>query len=553
MKKHSAFLLMLSMFFLVVAQGSITKSKIKQKLNGKEYYVHIVEHGQTVFSVSRAYGVKYYDAFIKKDMNKLQIGDTIWIPVSGAEPPSNESYRYVEVKQGQTLYNLSKTYKVSIDDIERLNPELKGSQLKVGMILKMPLEGSEAGKDNSSSKNNTGTGTSVTTSNTSESIVPFQFSIRDRIDKNKIHVTLMMPLFLDNIGEISTSKFDIEQRRRRTYKSFTFIQFYEGILMGLDYLESQGYNVVLNVVDIPDDDPAKVTKAFEEYDIANSDFIIAMLFQHSFEKAAALAKENKVFIINPISDRDEILKDNPYVIKYMPSIEGSVKSILNVVKKNFKNPHLYLIHSNSQLEKQWFEEFKKQLSEQKEIAYTLFSWSASNRLLQMLKNDNANVVVSIYDEAPGKNKTYSNVLLNKLFSLKKTTPTLFTTQNYIKIYNDVDYNQLQRLDYHLFNNTYLDYANPMHKDFIETFKEKFKTEPIGDYALIGNDVIIHFVLGLHKRGSEFWKAPNIPLNSNILYPMSFKRSNANDGFENQAAYIYKMQDYKLVPANKKQY
>ena len=71
MKKHSAFLLMLSMFFLVVAQGSITKSKIKQKLNGKEYYVHIVEHGQTVFSVSRAYGVKYYDAFIKNSVHHI--------------------------------------------------------------------------------------------------------------------------------------------------------------------------------------------------------------------------------------------------------------------------------------------------------------------------------------------------------------------------------------------------------------------------------------------------------------------------------------------------
>ena len=152
---------MLSMFVMVVAQGSITKSKTKQKLNGKEYYVHIVEHGQTVFSVSRAYGVKYYDAFIKKDMNKLQIGDTIWIPVSGVELPSNESYRYVEVKQGQTLYNLSKTYKVSIDDIEKLNPELKDSQLKVGMILKMPMEGTETASNNDSSKQKAETGVYV--------------------------------------------------------------------------------------------------------------------------------------------------------------------------------------------------------------------------------------------------------------------------------------------------------------------------------------------------------------------------------------------------------
>ena len=237
----------------------------------------------------------------------------------------------------------------------------------------------------------------------------------------------------------------------------------------------------------------------------------------------------------------------------MPSIEGSVKSILGVVKNNYINPHLYLIHSNSKLETQWFEEFKKQLSAQKDIEYTLFSWAASNRLLQMLKNDNSNVVVSIYDEAPGKNKAYTINLLNKLFSLKKTTPTLITTQNYIKIYSDIDYNQLQRLEYHTINNTLLDYTNPNHKDFIDGFKERFKTEPVGDYALIGNDLIIHFVLGLQKRGSEFWKNPNIPQNPKIMYPMLFKRPAETDGFENQAAYIYKMDNYKLKPVNRKQY
>ena len=83
------------------------------------------------------------------------------------------------------------------------------------------------------------------------------------------------------------------------------------------------------------------------------------------------------------------------------------------------------------------------------------------------------------------------------------------------MYNDIDYNQLQRLEYHTINNTFLDYANPNHKEFIDKFKERFKTEPIGDYALIGNDLIIQFVLGLHRRGSEFWKNPNLPKNSAI--------------------------------------
>ena len=121
------------------------------------------------------------------------------------------------------------------------------------------------------------------------------------------------------------------------------------------------------------------------------------------------------------------------------------------------------------------------------------------------------------------------------------------------MYNDIDYNQLQRLEYHTINNTFLDYSNPNHKEFIDKFKERFKTEPTGDYALIGNDLIIQFVLGLHRRGSEFWKNPNLTPNSAIMYPMLFKRPTETDGFENQATYIYKMDNYKLKPVNRKQY
>ncbi len=549
MKKGFTFLFMLLALMLAFGQQTpIKKSKVKQVVNGKRYIVHVVEHGQTLYSITRAYGVKSYEAYLKKDKNKLNIGDTVWIPMANGDEsiPSNSSYKYVEVKQGQTLYSISKTFGVSIAELEKLNPELKSSPLRVGMILKIPLKGGEKKADSSTDKNG-----KRKVEVLSAIPPPVDIPVRDRMDKAKIHVTLMMPLFLNNIDEISTSKFDIEQRRRRTYKSFTFIQFYEGILMGLDCLESLGYNVVLNVVDISEDSPDKVEKAFEEHKIANSDFIIATLFQHSFEKAAELAKENKIFIINPLADRPEILKDNPYVIKYMPSIEGTVKNIINVIKKDFKDPNLYIVHSVAKTEKQWYDEFAAQLEEQKNLKYTMFSWAASNRLVQMMKNDENNIVISIYDETPAKNKAYSNNLLNKLFSLKKTTPTLFTIQNYIKLYNDVEYNQLQRLNYHLVNNTYLDYSNPFHKEFIDKFKEKYKTEPVGDYALIANDLIIHFVIGLHNRGSEFWKEPNIPSNSNILYPMLFKRSNPTDGFENQAAYIYKMENFKLRQVNRK--
>ena len=49
-----------------------------------------------------------------------------------------KEYYMHHVKQGQTLYGLSKAYNVSIEEIERLNPEVKNG-LKVGLVLGIPV------------------------------------------------------------------------------------------------------------------------------------------------------------------------------------------------------------------------------------------------------------------------------------------------------------------------------------------------------------------------------------------------------------------------------
>ncbi len=43
------------------------------------------------------------------------------------------------VEQGVTLYSISKTYKVSVADIQKENPELEAG-LKLGQVLKIPLD-----------------------------------------------------------------------------------------------------------------------------------------------------------------------------------------------------------------------------------------------------------------------------------------------------------------------------------------------------------------------------------------------------------------------------
>ncbi len=377
--------------------------------------------------------------------------------------------------------------------------------------------------------------------------------IRDRVSNTSINITLMMPLSLANIDEISTSKFDIEQRKRRKYKSFEFIQFYEGIMLGLESLKNEGVNVVLNVVDIPGDLPDRVAQAFATQNVAQSDFIIALVEKNAFEKAAQLAMENNVFILNPLSTRPEILDNNPYVVKLYPSYQGIVSSILSMLAKNYASPNLFLVHSNAKLEKRLFDEFQQQLSAQNKIKYTIFDWSANAKLVNMLKNTAGdNIVVDIYDQTKDKNKTQSNLVLNRLFSIKKNTPTLITLPNWASRYeDDIDFAQLQRLNYHFCSNFFLDKNNTKHKDFVTRFKEKYKTEPQGNLAALGNDIIIHFVSGIKAKGTaKFWQDPNTDRRQNMIYHFYFKRSAPEKGYENQNAYFYKLNaKYQFQPAN----
>ena len=235
-----------------------------QLLNGKRYFVHVVEQGQTVYAISRAYGLKEVEAVTKKDIHFLQIGDTVWLPC-------------------------------------------KGQKLSDGTVAPKATDTRVTAKEDDPNAKQT----SAKTSSTANQEMGATATIRPRVNPQSIVVSLMMPLNLSQMDKISTSKFDVEQRGKINYKSLEFIQFYEGMLLGLERLEKMGYNVTLNVVDVEGTSDEAVEQAFRSHNVAQSDLLIAMLTRQPFEKAAALAREAQLFIVNPVSDRAEIVAGNP--------------------------------------------------------------------------------------------------------------------------------------------------------------------------------------------------------------------------------------------------
>ena len=132
---------------------------VGQTLRVPEYYKaedtnisYVVKRGDSLYSIARQYGVNVNDLMKVNNLTSdlLSIGQIINIPSSTTiVTPSeddiiNEENTYV-VKNGDTLWSISRIFNVSIDDIKNKN-NLTSDILTVGSVLTIPT-GTETGND----------------------------------------------------------------------------------------------------------------------------------------------------------------------------------------------------------------------------------------------------------------------------------------------------------------------------------------------------------------------------------------------------------------------
>lgn len=137
-----------------VIRGRNSNSAELEKSN--TYIYHKVEKGQTLFFVSRQYGVTE-DEIISINPGSergLKIGYDLRIPikksVSTEDIKSHKNSIYHEVKPQETLYFLSVEYKVPIADIVAANPGLESGIIQVGTTLRIPAQVVNTSNNNTS-------------------------------------------------------------------------------------------------------------------------------------------------------------------------------------------------------------------------------------------------------------------------------------------------------------------------------------------------------------------------------------------------------------------
>lgn len=110
-----------------------------QKDGNKTFILHQVDPKETLFSLSKRYNVKVAQIEAENPDLKdgLKIGQVLKIPYSPKSPVTAQNTSKVKthiVGQGQTLYSISRMYKVSVDNLKKWN-NLSSNEVNVGQEI----------------------------------------------------------------------------------------------------------------------------------------------------------------------------------------------------------------------------------------------------------------------------------------------------------------------------------------------------------------------------------------------------------------------------------
>lgn len=593
-KKFLLLVTLISLSGLILSQEAQVKiSTDKVRVDGKTYYVHIVQAGETLFSISKAYGVSQSDIAISNPdiYAGLKVGQALKIPARVKETQTDEDFVYHIVKRKETLFGISRMYNVSIDDITRLNPDVKDG-LRVSQTLRIPKKsisdiGHEAAVDSVEFilhevqpreglfavsrkygippkeieyynydliKEGLKIGTilripkpkqlpevNVTASkdegDAPANVLPCQKSYL--YDGRPFNITLLLP-FTQSGNQAQNILFD-DSEQRVTQDPFSGIsqvtqvslEFYEGFLLALDSIKKMGISVNLNVRDTKRS-AHEVGKILESPDFAQSDLVVGPYIFDEVKPVAQFAAKHGINFVSPIYSNKEVLAGTPNVI----SVSQSPSNQLDIYVQNLKvtpDKNYLVIYDSTIWYSPGLKHFDSLLTQKFSNAGIKISRynhkTASHKSVEvqerLLKMLKRDTVNVII--VPSDDEPFIAEVLGSLYAVKSyyNLSTEVYGPSRWRRLKNISTDYLFALNTHIFTPFYIDYSQKEVKSFVENYREQFRSEPT-QFSFLGYDVGLYFITALRELGPDI--VPCLPTYSLKCLQTHFRFERAKEGY-----------------------
>lgn len=517
--------------------AAVTRSTQIIQESGNKYYVHKVEKGQTLYSISKAYEIPVKEILLLNPAAEEGIKAEMILKIPAEKNKKStgqidESGKFIlhSVEKKQTLYAISKIYKVDEESIIKANPGVDFASLSVGSSIKIPQQ---------SVKN----------------IVPEEVVKKPEpkpeppVEKTDgLSVNLFLPLYLkENDSLLHMESFSKDDEFFP--KSQPAVEFLAGFKTACDSFAAKGINVRLNVMDVPVDS-ALSEKFFAQSKINPAPLWVGPFHSHVVASAAKAAKKNNASLVIPLAQQPKLLLGQPGTWKVTPSINTEIEELSSFFFKQNPKRNFVLIHNNLSKEKALADIIRKKskvmLSGKDTLSELIYKNSGSKGIARVVLPEKENVIF-----VPSNDQAFVTDLINKLSGLPEETKIVLVGLESWLQYENLDPLVLQKLNLHVASGTYTDYHDPATVRFLQLFREKYSTDP-GKYAIAGYDCGIYFLENydkLSKTNKE--KISDLPSRSMVQTQFSFFRTAPESGFENRGIYILKIENLELINANSK--
>ncbi|WP_299103365.1 LysM peptidoglycan-binding domain-containing protein [uncultured Winogradskyella sp.] len=454
----------------------------------------------------------------------IQPGDVLNVPnIEDKEEKKIEAaFGYYEVLPKETFYSLKGKLNLTQGQLEQLNPDLKTTGLKAGMVLKVP-EGS-----------NTEVGlTAVKTTNLKRNLVNY---------KTK-KIALMMPYQLHKIDVDSVE--EAKDRIKNNKLLSIVLDFHVGVLMALDSAKQLGISTDLKVFDTHYH-AAVTSKILAENDFSDYDAVIGPMESKSFDRVASALKGDRVPVIAAMNKPKQVYSN---VFQTLPEKELLSKTMIDFVKADSLKTKVVIISDQANratseaLQKEFpgaklfFSRMNKK--DKTKDAYFLYHSElegvfTAGKTIVFLETDNDSFASSIISMLNGFISDRTEIVLATLDKGKG-----FEGKNIDNIY-------LSNLKFH-YASVYRDFDDEKDNGFVKAYRKEYGITP-SKYAARGFDITLDILMRLASAEDLYEASPDTVeteyIENKFRYTTDFF-----GGYVNQAVYVVKFDDLRVVKAN----
>lgn len=545
-----SFVLLLLTFVL----SSQTKSSNIQTINGKKYYLHKLEKGQSLYSITKLYNVKLEDIYAENPELKdgTKAGQEIKIPFAGDAAHFNNAnsstttptrvattaidtskYTMYKVGKGETVYAITRKFNLSGDYFEKLNPGSKAG-LKEGQWVAI-------GERSAIKIASTGTTTSKPNTDTFPLKIHFP-------KKNVYNLALILPFKLDQLDLINSPAL-VKANVSFPQISSLAVDFYLGFKKAVDSLSTKDFKLNIELHDLDDKDSLNMVNILASLNKKQTDFIFGPMYANGFKTISVKAKELNIPIVSPITQQNKFLYENIYASKTNPSqytmVEALADYILDSLKPKKAKVLLNIASEKDTKETGFAKAFKQYYNEKiRKYGYSPKDTACTVRGVAGIKgayeSGIKNVVVSF---------SSNQILITDfttqlaLFADKKDI-TLCGFEETSTSFDNIDQEYLNQLNYTFpcANNLTNTKA---YASVIPDYWSKQNTYP-GKFYFIGFDIAMYYLKNLQEHGQDFiFRLNELPAQGNYIR-FKFTRPDNSTGFDNNGVYIFKYSNYQLV-------